>query len=207
MHFRVMATGLALGLFAACLARPLAADQAQPDVGALLQSPDLDQQSRLELELYQLISQRRAEAGLPALQLDARLVASAREHSKDMARGGFCRHRGSDGSSSRARIAQHGYPHNSWAGENIICARRTAESAMKWWMGSGPHRRNILHHHFTHIGIGVDPNGQYGPDWTLNFAAGAEDTLAPDYLPAPSGDGGTAAGADAPATDSSAPAP
>jgi uncharacterized protein YkwD len=187
-----LAAGLALGLFAVGLVRPLRAEDlpaspAPPTIDALLQSPDLDPRLRLELEVFQLITQSRAEAGLPPLQLDSRLIAAAREHSTDMARGGFCRHGGSDGSSSHGRIARHGYPHNNWVGENIICARRTAAAAMKWWLGSGPHRRNILHRHYTHIGIGVDPNGTYGPDWTLTFAAGAADTVSPDYLAPPNG--------------------
>jgi len=175
-------------------------DQPAPDLGPAptdlatrveqrLAAPDLDPLARMQLELLRLVNQRRAEAGLAPLMPDARLMASAAEHSADMAAGRFCRHKGRDGSLSRARIRKHGYPHNNWAGENIICSRKTPDAAMKWWMGSGPHRRNILHRHFTHIGIGIDPNGPYGPMWTLNFAAGAVDTqiasiLAPPPAPA-----------------------
>lgn len=152
---------------------------AQADVAALLAIPELEPVQRMQLELLQMINQRRGDAGLPALLLDQRLVSAAMEHSQDMAARRYCRHRGSDGSSARARIARHGYPHNNWAGENIICSRKTPEAAMKWWMGSRPHRKNILHGHFTHIGIGIDLNGPYGPMWTLNFAAGASDTVHP----------------------------
>ena len=155
------------------------APPAQPDVATLLQRPDLEPIQRMQLELLQLINQRRAEAGLGPLLLDQRLVAAATEHSQDMAARRYCRHRGSDGSTARARMAKHGYPFNNWAGENIICSRKTVEAAMKWWLRSTPHRKNILHRHFTHIGIGIDPNGPYGPMWTLNFAAGADDTAHP----------------------------
>jgi uncharacterized protein YkwD len=159
---------------------------AVPDIGALLARPDLDGIQRLQLELLRLLNQRRAEAGLPPLAVDQRLVQSASEHSHDMAARRFCRHRGSDGSSVRARIARQGYPYNNWAGENIICARRSAEAAMQWWMNSRPHRKNILHRSYTHLGIGVDPNGPWGPMWTLNFAAGAADTVRPAlYDPPP----------------------
>ncbi|MCE7939253.1 MAG: CAP domain-containing protein, partial [Chloroflexi bacterium CFX6] len=146
---------------------------------ALLARPDLDPTVRMEIELFKAINQKRAEAGLSPLQLDGRLVAAAREHSKDMAAARRCRHAGRDGSTSRVRIRRQGYPHNNWAGENIICSRRTVEAALTWWMRSAPHRRNILHRHFTHIGVGVDPSGPYGPMWTLNFAAGAADTVPP----------------------------
>jgi uncharacterized protein YkwD len=178
--------GLSPAVFAQSDAAP---SQVQPvpsqDFAGLLADPNLDPVVRNALELLQLINAARAEAGLPALLLDARLTAAASAHATDMATGHFCRHGGSDGSTSRTRIKAHGYPAGNWFGENIICSRRTPERAMKWWMASAPHRRNILHRHYTHIGIGYDPNGQYGPDWTLNFAAGATDTVAPAFLSAP----------------------
>lgn len=151
------------------------------DVDAALARTDINSSARVRLELYRLINQTRADSGLPPYALDDRLTASADEHATDMAVQRFCRHTGSDGSTSRSRMARHGYPFNNWAGENIICSRWTPESAMQWWMASTPHRHNILHGHYTHIGIGYNPNGRYGPDWTLNFAAGASDTVVPAF--------------------------
>jgi uncharacterized protein YkwD len=152
----------------------------EPDIGAALASPDLDPGMRARLEVYELVNEARADAGLPPYRLDARLMSSAQEHSADMASGAGCRHRGSDGSSSRSRIRRHGYPHGNWAGENIVCSRRTPFAAVGWWLASGPHRRNLLHGHYTHIGVGYAPNGPYGPMWTLNFGAGAADTVHPE---------------------------
>lgn len=157
--------------------------EAQSGVEASAARTETNAAQQVQLELLHAINGRRASAGLPPLQMDQRLVASATEHSRDMAARGYCRHRGSDGSSARARMARHGYPYNNWAGENIICSRRSVESAMQWWMGSRPHRKNILHSHFTHIGIGVDPNAPYGGYmFTLNFAAGATDTVQPSVF-------------------------
>jgi uncharacterized protein YkwD len=147
-----------------------------PDLAALLANPALQPVQRMQLELLQLINQRRADAGIEPLILDERLVASATEHSQDMAARRFCRHGGSDGSNARRRMSRHGYPANNWSGENIICGRKSAAAAMKWWMNSRPHRKNILHRHYSHIGIGIDLNGPWGPMWTLNFADGAADT-------------------------------
>jgi hypothetical protein len=158
---------------------------AERDVSAALARTDLDPSDRVVLELLQLVNEVRAESGLPPYLLDGRLTGAAGEHAADMAAHGYCRHTGSDGSSSRDRMARSGYPYNNWAGENILCSRRTPEQALAWWMRSGPHRRNILHRHYTHIGIGYDPNGRYGPVWTLNFAAGAADAEVPAFaLPA-----------------------
>lgn len=160
-----------------------ASAQSDADLAAVVLSrSDLDPSLRQRLHLYRLIDDARASAGLPGLAMDARLMDSANAHSADMALARRCSHTGRDGSSAKARIRQHGYPHNNWAGENIICARQTPEDAMRWWMASGPHRRNILHHHYTHIGIGYDPNGPYGPMWTLNFAAGSPESVVPAFL-------------------------
>jgi uncharacterized protein YkwD len=149
-----------------------------------LERPELSAEDRVRLELYQLITQYRAEHGLPPLALDDRLNASATEHSVDMAVNRYCRHNGTDGSSSRTRMNRHGYPYNNWAGENIVCGKKSPEAALTWWRNSTPHRRNLLHGHFTHIGIGYAPNGPWGPQWTLNFAAGAADTVVPGPLAA-----------------------
>lgn len=191
---RLAVTPIPALLVFAALALPARAQEGAPPapieavkagVAAQLARPDLDPVARMQLDLYNLINQRRAEAGLPPLLLDARLVASAGEHAADMAAGRFCRHTGRDGSNVRARMRKHGYPFNNWAGENIICSRRTPQAAMAWWLNSGPHRRNILHGHYTHIGIGIDPNGPYGPMWTLNFGAGAADHVMPPLLSQP----------------------
>ena len=77
---------------------------------------------------------------------------------------------GRDGSKARDRMRRNGYPYNNWAGENIICSRRSAEAMVQWWLNSPPHRRNILHGHFRHIGVGVSMNGQWGADGVLVFA-------------------------------------
>lgn len=165
-------------------AAPAPAERQAADVAAALAHPDLDDRTRFELALLARINAVRAEHGLPALLLDDRLVAAARQHAVDMAHRNFCRHTGSDGSRARARLARNGYPFNNWAGENILCARRTVDAAMAWWLGSAPHRANILHGHFTHVGVGISMLGTYGPDLVLTFAAGAGDTAEPGVFAA-----------------------
>jgi uncharacterized protein YkwD len=157
---------------------------ASPDPAAVAADPGLDDRSRMELAVLALVNQARAQHGLPPLTLDNRLVAAAREHAVDMARGRFCRHNGRDGSKARDRMRRNGYPYNNWAGENIICSRRSAEAMVQWWLNSPPHRRNILHGHFRHIGVGVSMNGQWGADGVLVFAAGADETMEADVFKA-----------------------
>jgi len=169
---------------AAASARPPDAPPAMPDLAAVAADPALDARSRLELEVLNLVNQARAQHGLPPLILDNRLVAAAREHAVDMAGGHFCRHQGRDGTKARDRMRRNGYPYNNWAGENIICSRRSAEAMVQWWLHSPPHRHNILHARFSHIGVGVSMHGQYGPDAVLDFAAGADQTAEADVFKA-----------------------
>lgn len=156
-----------------------AAAPLHPDLGAIATQVDLDERTRLEIQILAGVNGARAQHGLPPLILDDRLVAAAREHAVDMAYRNHCRHTGTDGTTVRDRIRRHGYPHNNWAGENILCARRTADAALGWWLSSAPHRANILHGHFTHIGVGASMHGTYGPDMALVFAAGDEATVEP----------------------------
>lgn len=165
-------------------ARPADTPPAMPDLGAVSADPALDARSRLELEVLVLVNQARAQHGLQPLVLDNRLVAAAREHAVDMAGGRFCRHNGRDGTKARDRMRRNGYPYNNWAGENIICARRSAEAMVQWWLHSPPHRHNILHANFRHIGVGVSMHGQWGPDAVLDFAAGADQTAEADVFKA-----------------------
>ena len=160
------------------------APAAPPELGAVTADPGLDDRSRMELAVLSLVNQARAQHGLQPLALDNRLVAAAREHAVDMAGGRFCRHNGRDGSKARDRMRRNGYPYNNWAGENIICSRRSPEAMVQWWLNSPPHRRNILHGHFRHIGVGVSMNGQWGADGVLVLASGADETMEPDVFKA-----------------------
>ena len=52
-------------------------------------------------------------------------------------------------------------------GENIYLSvkpeSQAVQAAIGWFMGDPPHRRNILHQHFSRIGVGVaqEPEGWY----------------------------------------------
>lgn len=181
---------LVLGLLAVALARPARAEQsaapapAAPDLGAAAAHPELDARSRLELQVLAGVNAQRAARGIAPLILDDRLVAAARQHAVDMAYRHHCSHWGRDGSSVRMRIRRNGYGHDNWAGENILCSRRSAEAALGWWMGSGPHRANILNPNYRHIGVGISMHGSSGPDMALVFASGEENTVEPGVFEA-----------------------
>ena len=55
----------------------------------------------------------------------------------------------------------------TWVGENIYLSVKPAgqavQAAIGWFMGDPPQRRNIIHQHFSRIGMGVaqEPAGWY----------------------------------------------
>jgi uncharacterized protein YkwD len=124
--------------------------------------------SSIENQVLNLLNLEREKVGLPALIMQSQLRGSAREHSADMACNSFVSHTGSNGTTSYDRITSYGY-YPSWWGENIYKGwQTTPEEVVTWWMNSEPHRKNILHSYFVHIGIGHAAYGNYVA-YTLNF--------------------------------------
>lgn len=124
--------------------------------------------SWMETEVLTLINQERANVGLPPLTMNWSLRQAAREHSADMACNNFVSHTGSNGTSAYDRITAYGY-YPSWWGENIYMGWNTSPAAVvNWWMNSTPHRNNILHQYYIHIGVGHAYYNNRNA-YTLNF--------------------------------------
>ena len=102
--------------------------------------------------------------GRQALQIDPRLVDSARGHSADMTRLGFFDHTSpiADKKSPFMRMAKAGYP--AAGGENISLGSVTPKATHDAWYNSSGHHRNILSPSWTAMGSGQDGN-----HWTQNF--------------------------------------
>jgi uncharacterized protein YkwD len=129
------------------------------------------------------INALRTQNGLPPLELNGQLTASAQQHSDDMARTGNVDHTGSDGSSIDSRIRASGYGHwrsfGIW-GENIYGGQlANVDAAWNFWINSQVHRANLLNPRYREIGIGVgqSDNGTY---YTLNF--GAQPNVLPFFV-------------------------
>jgi uncharacterized protein YkwD len=122
--------------------------------------------------------QRRAH-GLPTLHASRPLRKAATRWSQTMVRGRFFDHSRS-GSTLRRRVARTAYLRRtrSWAlGENIAYGagpQGSAAAIVSAWMGSAPHRANILERRFRDIGIGVSsglPVGGSGLTFVTDFGA------------------------------------
>jgi uncharacterized protein YkwD len=114
--------------------------------------------SALEHEVLVDVNAIRAQHGLRPLRLSERLTAAADRHSREMARGGFFAHESADGSAFWKRIERfYGPAHfRHWSvGENLLWSSPDVDraSAMRMWMGSAPHRANLLTARWREIGV------------------------------------------------------
>lgn len=125
--------------------------------------------------VVELTNIERRKAGLPALKYDPALAAAAEKHSVDMAMRDYFDHEGADGSSPSERVSATGYEW-SFVAENIHGGSDTPEEAVKSWMNSPGHRKNILNPKAQEIGVGYYYLANDGGDikdkhyWTQVFA-------------------------------------
>jgi uncharacterized protein YkwD len=125
------------------------------------------QSGKVIAALIELHNRERAKEGLPPLKPNPQLEQAARRHARDMAARDKMSHTGGDGSSPTDRIKAAGY-HFRTLGENVAEGQRTPEEAVKVWMNSPPHRKNILGE-FSEIGAAVAESEDGKPYWCVDF--------------------------------------
>jgi len=114
--------------------------------------------SALEAQVLADVNATRRQRGLRPLRFSTALARAADFHSREMARRGFFSHDSPNGSAFWKRV-QRFYPsvgYRSWAvGENLVWASPdlTSPSALSMWMGSPPHRANLLNRQWREIGL------------------------------------------------------
>jgi len=127
-------------------------------------------------QIFELVNEARANAGLSTVTLENRLKAAAEKHSIDMACNDFVSHTGSDSSLWYQRVSDQGYANSNSARENIYVGNPAfggdAQGAFTWWMNSQIHRDNILNPHVSQIGLAYVYNAAstYGGYYTLVVA-------------------------------------
>jgi uncharacterized protein YkwD len=114
------------------------------------------------------ISELRRRRGLSGLDRAPRLGVAARRYAADMAERDFFSHVSPEGGRLRDRIARTGYANGGCAwhvGEVLAWGtgrRATAQSTVRAWMKSPPHRRVLLGADFDDVGVGVAPGDPVG---------------------------------------------
>jgi uncharacterized protein YkwD len=113
---------------------------------------------------------RPAIAPRPQLRWNPLLAKTARAHSESMATEGYFDHVDSRGRTVGARVREAGYRYRV-VGENLAAGHPSVEEAIRGWLLSDSHCRNLIDPRFTEFGIArvQSPNGndRYGAYWTL----------------------------------------
>ncbi|HEX7041905.1 MAG TPA: CAP domain-containing protein [Patescibacteria group bacterium] len=105
-------------------------------------------------DLLLLTNVKRAEAGLPPLQLNDELAHAAEGKAQDMFAKQYWAHFAPDGTSPWDFIHGAGYNY-VYAGENLARGFTTAQDTINAWMASPDHRANMLSPHYTDVGFAV----------------------------------------------------
>ncbi len=111
-----------------------------------------------EFEIYELINNRRNKSRLQPLNWDDDVAEVARRYSEEMARGNFFSHYDKRGRSVVDRANSFGLKGWSSIGENLFfCEGYDVFSnlAVKGWLNSPTHRKNMLNPEWTTTGIGI----------------------------------------------------
>ena len=98
-----------------------------------------------------LVNAVRAQHGLAALTVDARVQRAAQVRAAETAQS--FSHTRPNGSSFSTALTEAGVTYRT-AGENIAYGQSTPQAVVDAWMNSSGHRANILSSSYTTIGVG-----------------------------------------------------
>jgi uncharacterized protein YkwD len=114
--------------------------------------------SSLDAGVLSQLNHIRVQHGLVPLKLSTRLTDAAAEHSRQMGVDGYFEHTSADGTAFWKRIG-HWYGTNGYGfwsvGENLLWSSPQVDpaGALKLWMNSPEHRKNILTARWREIGV------------------------------------------------------
>ena len=151
----------------------------------------------LDGQILTRLNATRAAHGLRPLVISGALENAAVTHSRELIQAGVFQHDSPDGTSFVQRLKHFYSPsgYSSWtAGENLLynTADIDAETAIRAWLDSPPHRENMLNPDWREVGIGSvhasTAGGTFGgaPTWviTMDFGARTGGTKAATKAPA-----------------------
>jgi len=123
-----------------------------------------DKMSTGEAENVRLVNAYREALGILPLEVDARLLQSARRHSKEMVTLGYFSHTSPtpENKTHIMRMKNAGYDRGY--SENIAGGHAGGSGAFWMWFDSPGHHKNMAHAASTAIGVGY-----WGSTWTQNF--------------------------------------
>ncbi len=137
------------------------------------QAESLRDLERVRAVAIAAVNRFRRDRGRREVTSDPRLDMAAQRHANDMLRRAYYSHRSPEGHTAKQRVRFAGYGEFRVVGENIAKGLFTPEEVVRRWLDSYGHRRNMLLHDATHMGLGVafgeNPNG-FEVLWVQVFA-------------------------------------
>ena len=138
----------------------------------------------LDGQILTRLNATRAAHGLRPLVVSDGLENAAVAHSRELIQAGVFQHDSPDGTSFVQRLKHFYSPsgYSSWtAGENLLynTADIDADTAIRAWLDSPPHRENMLNPDWREVGIGSvhasTAGGTFGgaPTWVITMDFGA----------------------------------
>lgn len=115
----------------------------------------LSAQSNDEADIFALVNRERVKHRLQPLEWDDKIAELARNYSRRMAREGFFDHYDPNGKSVSDRARKVDW---ETIGENLFMGTERPQLnvfAVRGWMRSDSHRKNILNKVFTASGLGI----------------------------------------------------
>ena len=120
-----------------------------------------------EMEVFNLINQKRTSAGLAKLKIDDETQNVARIKAKDMVDSNYFSHTSPTYGSPFDMLKSFKVSYKT-AGENIA-GNSSNSKAVETWMNSEGHKANILNSSFNYTGIGVVNGSKYGKIYVQMF--------------------------------------
>jgi len=146
-----------LAATAAVIALTVAPQTAPAAQGCIFDDLEATDRNRDQVErsLFCLTNLHRVRSGVGAVDIDARLMTAARNHSVDMIARGFYAHENPDGLDPNERAAAAGFPFG--VGENIAAGLEgTARELFELWRHSPLHNENMLIARYRSAGMGIE---------------------------------------------------
>lgn len=115
-----------------------------------------------ERGVFEAVNRERVRRRLAELAWDEDLAGVARAHCERMRDLNFFSHTDPEFGNARQRLRAAGLRWSDW-GENLFEEQGMTDpagSAVKRWMGSATHRRNVLNPAFARTGVGVVGRGR-----------------------------------------------
>lgn len=125
------------------------------DFGGNFYGSNLDDDA---FEIFDLVNKERRRKGLSDLDWNHNLAKMARDYSRKMARENFFAHYDTNGGSVVERADKAQISRWTKIGENLFSCFNMSdynESAVRGWLKSSSHKRNMLDRDWTDSGIGV----------------------------------------------------